>query len=165
MDSGVKVTLDATGEFVKAIKALGRNVVMVGVPSTTATRQPEPGEMVVLNNAQIAYIHEHGAPEANIPARPFLAPTINAEAANIHKRLTRAGERAFDGEDPMVEMHRLGAEVVSAIRRKITEGPFIPLSPVTLRQRLARGRTGDKPLIDTGQLRRSINYVIRKRTG
>jgi hypothetical protein len=34
-----------------------------------------------------------------------------------------------------------------------------------LRARRARGRTGDVPLVDTGELRNSITYVIRKATG
>ncbi len=48
-----------------------------------------------------------------------------------------------------------------AVRGKITSGPFVPLAPATLRARKAKGRTGEKPLIDTGQLRAAYTYVIR----
>jgi len=35
------------------------------------------------DRARIALIHEHGAPEANIPARPFIYPTWEREKGNI----------------------------------------------------------------------------------
>jgi hypothetical protein len=34
---------------------------------------------------------------------------------------------------------------------------------MTLERRRAKGRTGTKPLIDTGQLRNAITYVLRKK--
>ena len=69
------------------------------------------------------------------------------------------------------------------MRAKIMDGPFVPLAPATILARLRRGRpgrinssiygrgaiasdehdaaTGMRPLVDTGALRNSINYVIR----
>ena len=35
------------------------------------------------------------------------------------------------------------------------------LAPVTLAQRRRRGRTGEKPLIDTAQMQRSVTHVVR----
>lgn len=35
------------------------------------------------DRAKIALIHEHGAPEAHIPARPFIWPTWEREKGNI----------------------------------------------------------------------------------
>jgi phage gpG-like protein len=37
------------------------------------------------DRAKIALIHEHGAPEAGIPARPFIWPTWEREKGNILK--------------------------------------------------------------------------------
>jgi hypothetical protein len=169
-----------------AIRALAERRVMVGVPAEKATRQPGPGEPAPkINNAELAYIHEHGAPEVKIPARPFLAPGVASAQDKIIAGLRKAGELALAGDSAGVErqLNRVGFEAQSAVRAKITDGPFIPLAPATILARLRRGRagqldpsiygrgaiasdehaaaTGMRPLIDTGALRAAISYVIR----
>ena len=80
-------------------------------------------------------------------------------------------------------MNSVGLLAVNAVRKKITEGPFAPLAESTIAARARRGRKGAKeymkqaaagqvpeaglvkPLMDTGQLRNSITYVVRKRSG
>jgi hypothetical protein len=50
------------------------------------------------------------------------------------------------------------------VRAFITAGQgFAPLAAATLAARRRKGRTGTKPLIDTGQLRRAITYVLRRK--
>ena len=58
-------------------------------------------------------------------------------------------------------LHSAGLIAQNAVRNKITEGPFVPLAPMTLAKRKARGRTGEKPLIDSGAYRNAQTYVIR----
>jgi hypothetical protein len=60
-----------------------------------------------------------------------------------------------------IAQNKAGLIAESSVRKKINEGPFEPLAPKTLQERKRRGRTGEKPLIDTGQLRNSVTYVIR----
>lgn len=169
-----------------AIKALSEKRVLVGVPGAKTTRQPEPGQPApAINNAELAYIHENGAPEANIPARPFLRPGIEAAKDEITKGLEKAGRAAFAGNASEVDrqLTRVGLIAQAAVREKITDGPFVPLAPATILARLRRGRkgqldpsiygkgaiasdehaaaTGMRPLVDTGQLRAAINFVIR----
>ena len=55
----------------------------------------------------------------------------------------------------------IGLQGADAVRAKITSGPFVPLAPKTLAKRRAKGRKGDKPLIDTGALQRAYTYAIR----
>lgn len=163
MASGVTIVLDRRDEFQKLINELARTCVMVGIPASTPARRPDEGETTApLTNAALGYIHEYGAPEVNIPARPFLHPGIASIQSRIVKRLQRSGELAFAGQSFIGEFNRLGLEAVNAVRKKITDGPFIPLAPATLAARRRKGRTGEKPLLDTGQLRNAITYVIRK---
>lgn len=161
----VRITQDRAAQIMQSIRSLTRDRVLVGIPSTTAERKPDEDEGAPLNNAEIGYIHEFGAPEANIPARPFLVPGVrNAEAAIAHQ--LRAGAlAALDGnlEGTEARMAAAGQAAVNGVVEKITTGPFAPLAPYTLERRKAKGRTGEKPLLDTGQLRRSITYVIRRR--
>lgn len=78
-------------------------------------------------------------------------------------------------------MHQVGLTAQSAIRNRIDEGIPPPLSEYTLKKRAERGRRGAmteldrraagqepsmvfaKPLVDTGEMRKSIMYVIRSR--
>lgn len=156
--ASVKVTKNALPELTKSLKALAGLRCMVGVPGETADRD-EPGQ----NNAILGYIHEQGAPEAHIPPRPFLLPTVRDKKDKIISRLRQAGEYAINGkpETTMKALEGLGLEMQSAVRMKIVIGPFVPLSDRTLDARLARGVRHDKPLIDTGNLIASITYVIR----
>lgn len=159
----VRVTKDIFADILKRVKELTKAEVLIGIPDANADRKAEPDEKAdPITNAAIGYIHEFGAPEKNIPARPFLIPGVQSIKADAIKHLKRAGEQALDGsKDGIVkEFTKVGLLGQKAVQARITDGPFAPLAPATLAARRRRGRTGDKPLIDTGQLRRSITFVI-----
>jgi hypothetical protein len=173
-----------------AIRDLASRRVLVGVPAEKAGRQPDPGQPPTpINNAELAYIHERGAPEANIPARPFLQPGVDSARDRLVKKLESAGRAAFAGDPAAVDrrLTEVGLIAQAAVRNKIADGPFVPLAPATIRARLRRtgigkfdpsiygkgaiasdeheAATGMWPLIDTGQLRNAISFVIRKIKG
>lgn len=144
----------------KAVHALVKKEVLVGVPEEHADRKKEG-----ITNATLAYIHDTGSPAANIPARPFLNPGIQQVKDRIIVRLKQIGQKTLRGNLSSVEegLNAVGLIAVNSIRAKITSGPFSPLAPSTIRARLRRGRTGIRPLVDTGQLRNAINYVLRNK--
>lgn len=169
-------------ELVQQINRLTGKAVFVGVPSEEAGREAAAEEdHGPINNAALAYIHENGAPEANIPARPFLAAGIEENRTAIESRLKKAADEAMKGKLGNVDsaMEKVGQTAQSGVRNKINSGAFEPLADTTLRARARRGRQGAKdelkrrakgespstddakPLIDTGQLRNSITYVVR----
>ena len=182
------VTRDLTKSMAKAIAALAENRVYAGVPATTAGRKEDEGGPV--NNAELMYIHENGAPEVGIPARPVVHPAIAKARASIVATLHATGKSALSGRTEAVfkGLTAVGLIAQDAMRDRITTGPFVPLSPKTVAARarkrgtkrrkgeqqylnlIAGGATpaeaqtaaGIKPLIDTGQLRRALTYVIRK---
>jgi hypothetical protein len=162
MKTGLTVVRNNLAKISKAIDALGRSRVMVGVPSDKSSRSGDP-----ITNAALAAIMENGAPEVNIPPRPFLKPGIATVQPQIAAGLRRAGEFALQGRADAVDrqLHRVGAIGRDAIKAKITDGPFEPLKPATIaarkRKRKGRNNADVKPLIDTGALRASISYVIR----
>lgn len=178
--SGLQIKTDNLHGVLAGIAALESTRVMVGIPQDDDARKKtsdsEPG------NAALGYIHENGAPEVNIPARPWLVPPV--EAANesiVQPGLRRAGELALEGrpEGVMRVYHAMGLRVQAAIRQYMGSGISPPLAERTLRGRAARGRAGAAqelanrarglpastslavPLIDTGQLRNAVTYVIR----
>lgn len=190
LPKNIKITKDRTQSVYKGIALLASNRVMAGVPASTASRKDD-GDSGPLNNAEIMKIHEDGAPEVNIPARPVVYPAIKSIRNEIPKMLGAAGVSALNGkaDRAMKQLMALGLLAQNALRERITEGPFVPLSPKTIanrfRQRRTKGmRAGEvkyldliakgsspadaqvqadiKPLINTGQLRRALTFVIRK---
>jgi hypothetical protein len=162
--SGLTVTKDRTKDVLAAIKALTNERVLVGVPDETAERKPDPEDPQPVTNATIGYLMETGSPAQNIPARPFLVPGVTGAMDKVTAHYKAAALKALEGSPEAMHQAHMGVGLIaqSAVQAKITSGPFVPLSPRTLEARRARGRTGDKPLIDTGQLRRAITFVIRQ---
>lgn len=184
----VRMVLDNSQTFLAALDELTANAVFVGIPSTRIERDPEPGEKSTPNNAVIGYTQENGDPDKNIQPRPFLVPAVEENKAEILTRLRAIGQTAFAGNLLGVRALRtqLGLFAQRAVQQKITDGPFTPLSEATLQARVRRnfgkGAAGSRkgarlelarrasglaagtdlarPLIDTGQLRRSVGYVI-----
>jgi phage gpG-like protein len=161
----LKVKTDKLAAVHRAIDTLRNSRVMVGIPAEDADRKG--GE---ITNAQLGYIHEFGAPEVNIPARPFLAPGVKGAREEITAQLKKAGQAVLAGNAEAVDraLNAAGIVAQNAARQKIQAGPFVPLKPATIYQRQHRKvapRSGEQPLIDTGQLRTSITYVVRRVKG
>ncbi len=158
--SGMTVKRDRVKKVWESISKLPATQVLVGVPSERAPR--EEGEPIT--NAELGYIHEFGAPDANIPARPFLFPGIREAKGRFARYLKQGAQGALDGDQGRVDraLSAAGQVAASSVQRKITTGPFAPLAASTLAARRRRGRKGTRPLIDTGQLRRAITWVLRR---
>ncbi|MCJ2072087.1 hypothetical protein MKK75_25360 [Methylobacterium sp. J-030] len=78
------------------------------------------------------------------------------------ERLKKGAIAAFSGDlsAPVKALNEVGLIGVAAVQERMTYGTFAPLSERTLAARRARGRTGEKPLIDTAQMRRVVTYSI-----
>lgn len=176
--TGVKVVVDNTQKVLSGLRELARSRVMVGIPSDKAGRKE--GE---ITNAALGYIHENGAPEVNVPARPHLLPGVRAvQDSSTIPGLRLALVYALDGRPEAVgrQLHRVGLRASISVKATINAGVPPPLAVSTLRRRAARGRKGAakelanraaglaastqlaKPLIDTAQLRNAYTYVVRK---
>lgn len=158
----VKSVVDNSAALQKSLRKLEQAKVLVGIPAEKAPRDPAESQGPI-NNAALGYIHNFGIPSANIPARPFMEPGIIAVKDRIVPYLESAGRAAVTGNANGVEKNLTAAGIVAAsgIKSKIDAGPFVPLKPSTIAARKRRGRTGTKPLIDTGQLRNAITFVVR----
>ncbi len=109
--------------------------------------------------AMIAAVHEYGSSKRGIPERSFIRSWVDGSKAEINKTLLLLLRAVEDGKlTSYMALKRLGAFGVSGIRKKISTGPFKPLSEATIRR-----KKSSKPLIDTGQLRGGIHYKVEKR--
>lgn len=174
-------------QLADALHLLADVEVLVGVPEETTDHRDEPDDDDnPITNAALAAIHNEGAPEVNIPARPFMQPGIFKVRDNLAKKLRRVATVALKTRDPFkieAAMHEIGLTAQLSIQNTLREGVPPPLADSTLRERARKrkGRIGPglellsrskgnapgvafvKPLIDTGDLLKSISYVIRSR--
>jgi hypothetical protein len=166
-DSGVMVLVDHTKQLAAALKALGTNKVLVGIPQENS---PRPGSPI--GNASLGYIHELGSPARNIPARPFLVPGVTKSKDQWLKKFEQAAHAALAGEPLLMRRHlgEAGQIAVNRVKQTIQAGIPPPLQPATVaarRQRTPGSRYRRKattaadvtPLIDTGAMINSIVWV------
>lgn len=186
MASGLRTVTDSMASVMKSINALVNKDVMVGIPAGPA-RDDEP-----ITNAQLGYVHEFGSPVNNIPARPFLIPGIEDAQPAIAAQLRAAAVAALSGAPGQVDvrLNRAGLLAVNSVKAKISSNIEPALNPETIKNRrrgrgtksmrknekayfdlIAGGATpedaqsaaGIVSLVNTGELRNSITYVIRKK--
>jgi hypothetical protein len=108
-------------------------------------------------NAELAAIHEFGAPRANIPARPFIRPTFDTRRDELVRLQTKLAKDLIAGKiDVTQAMGLLGAWGAGAIKAQVTRnGQFVPLAVATIRR-----KNSSKPLIDSGQMLASVSWVV-----
>lgn len=170
---------DKLPEIFKALRELDLNRVLIGIPAENASRTSQDGRPVAINNAALGYLHEHGAPEANIPARPHLIPGVRKIQPEAMRQLRNAVLEALKGNTGVIKptLMRLGVMGRDSVKSTMTAGLAPPLAAATIKARLRRRRSwslgkrqkifaglqpGDiKPLIDTGALLNAYTYVIR----
>lgn len=182
--SGLFNSIDNLPELRKTLKRLVRDEVLVGVPEEKTERDDPVSQAHDITNAALAYIHDNGAPEAKIPARPFMLPGMARSKDEVTATLTKTAQYALVGDMGKIEQgyERVGLIVVDNIQATIQEGIPPPLAKRTLQARAAKGRKGAqleldrreqginpgvdlaKPLIDTAEMLKSISYVIRRRS-
>jgi hypothetical protein len=140
--------------------------VKVGILASAGMHKGETDGGEPLTVAQIAAVHEYGSEDGRIPQRSFIRSAVDESQAEIRTVIAKAGDAIVAGKmDVRTGMGIIGAFVKSRIQRKLVSGPFHPLSRFTIARRMRRLKSGrkvlsTKPLIDTGQLRASVDYEV-----
>ena len=175
---GLDIKVDDMARIIDSINALVKKSVLVGIPASEASREDEESPM---DNATLGYLHETGSPAANIPARPFLIPGVMNAQDKFEPQLEKAASAALGGFKKKIDDHLNAAGIIASqsAKSELENGDHAPLSIATLRARARKGRKGAaeeiasrvagnapnaanaRPLIDTGQMRNSITYVLR----
>lgn len=185
----VDTIFDGVPELLKALKELQENEVLVGIPEAKSSRKKEiirNSELLYIHTHGIRrqsmrkemqetmdsgspyseayqlYIQEHGSPLWASPPRPVLEPAIEHRKDWIAEQLSKAAEAALDGNVKGVQdgLHKAGRVAESAAIDWFTNpaNGWAPNSPETIKL-----KGSDKPLIDTGELRKSITHVLRRK--
>lgn len=154
----LQVMTDKVSSVIKSIHKMQKARVYVGIPESENNRSDGK-----IGNAGIGYVQEFGSPAQNIPARPFLVTGINAIKDEVSEMLADAAKIALDEKSITVALTKAGIKATNSVKATITKGEgFEALSESTLKARRRKGFKGTKPLIRTGQLRNSINYIVKE---
>ena len=144
-----KMTADGK-RFEKMLRELADKQVRIGFQRGEATE--EDGTDI----CDVAAWNELGT--VNSPSRPFLRKSVDENEAKINAFLQSTKKDLVRGVPAEQILKEIGIFQKDLIQEKITEGSFEPNAPSTIRR-----KGSDKPLIDTGRMRQSVNYVIKKR--
>lgn len=163
--SGFRVTLDRSKEIKKALDRLSLSNVLVGFPTESGSHADNSKKGAV-TNAYLGYIHDKGAPGANIPARPFLEPGILDAQKDILADMEEGALKTLDGDTKAAEtaLEKAGMHAELSVKEQFTDNNW----PRLKHDRYRKGKKAQKkedatPLVDTGQLRRAVTHVVRKK--
>jgi hypothetical protein len=155
MPSPVTVSKSGPGalQVIRDLNRIKQSEVLVGIPAEKTQRAGEP-----INNAALMFVHTHGSPLRNIPPRPVLEPAIEKNSELITPHLAESAKAVMDGRPDAAEreLQRAGTIASNAVKRYFTEGNLAPNAPSTIAR-----KGSDRPLIDTGALRRAVTFVVR----
>jgi len=178
-------SMDLTDEVKKELAELSKLQVYVGIPDGNGR-----GDGGGITNAELLYVHTHGvrqkvmrdimnpvvesgqmtysqayamwmlahgSPLWASPPRPVIEPAIEHDQDVVARQLRKVIEAVLDGRDPRPELELAGMLGQTIARDWFTnpDNGWAPNAPQTIGE-----KGSDRPLIDTGELRRAITYVI-----
>ncbi|MFC8686322.1 hypothetical protein [Brevibacillus porteri] len=187
--SQVTTGIDKTNEIKKALEELAKKQVYVGIPEGSE-RPEEHGEPIT--NAQLLYIHSHGirqrvmreemnpavesgemsyskayqlwiqsygSPLWQSPPRPVLEPAIEHNKDDIADQLRVVLQTVLNGQDPQPELVKAGLMGQNFARDWFTNpaNGWEPNAPSTIKK-----KGSDRPLINEGEMRKAITFVIKE---
>jgi len=133
-------------------------VVDIGVIGNEADEDHGDG----LTNVILATIHEFGGKKNHPPERSFLRSTMIKNGKRYMDLMRKGSKKFFEsGVSGQDFLGLLGQRVVADVQRTIVKKIPPPLEDATIDR---KGGNKSTPLIDTGQLKGSITYLVRKET-
>lgn len=157
------------GSLIRFTNLLSKGLpsVKVGITGNkAAVVHPEKGEKKGKTNAEIGLIQEFGkmTGKQRIPARSFIVMPLKTRLNPYLKRKLKMTQKAFEKAVKSGRAEELAAKVGLIAETVIQDafetsgwGKWAPNAPYTVKQ-----KGSDKPLIDTGELRRSISSEVIK---
>lgn len=147
----VKVKDTAEGKRLKKmLNELSQKKVRIGFQKGKATE--DDGTDV----CDVAAWNELGTEHS--PSRPFLRKSVDENEAKINSFLQSQRRALINGTPAEQILKEIGIFQKDLIQEKITEGSYEPNAPSTVKR-----KGSSKPLIDTGRMRQSVDYVIAKK--
>lgn len=149
----VRISDTLTGDgrkFKKMLEELASKEVHIGFQHGEATE--DDGTDI----CDIAAWNELGT--ENMPSRPFLRKSVDENEDKIRAFIHGIKNDFVRGVPVEQVLKEIGVFQKDLIQEKITDGDFAPNAASTIRK-----KGSSRPLIDSGRMRQSVNYQIRRK--
>lgn len=134
------------------MKALGQKRVNVGIHNDAGIHDESQGMTI----AAIAYINEYGTRDGRIPPRPAHSNAFDDNKASLDNLINRLTKGVSEGKlTAQKAAEILGQTHEDNVKQSITNLRTPENAPYTIAQ-----KGSSNPLIDTGQTRNSVRYVV-----
>ena len=140
----------------KAIDALLKSGVeikvgVLSIPNSGDVSAKDKKKSSTTSVLEVAMVHEFGSPAKRIPKRSFLVSTFESKKDSWLRAFKTLLSNVTSDVDLNNALQQFGQLMQRDVRLKFTNNNWAPL----------KYRKGN-PLLDTGQLRRSISYQVKK---
>lgn len=161
--------------IIKGLEKLGGQCVEAGVFANAGTEKDgrtkvadvaiwnEYGVDITVTPKMRGYLHTLGIhlssnkTTIHIPARPFMRQAADANMDKWGDTAERLMTSIINGMSAEQALELLGNQAKGDIQAIFTRGDFAPNSPATIAR-----KKSSRPLIDTGRLRNSVDFRIKK---
>lgn len=151
MSDGYWLTPEGQRVF-RELDQLGEMIVNIGFQHGKASEKKTGADI-----CDVAAFNEFGT--ENMPSRPFLRDSVYDNEDMITNFLqAQVVEIIRNGKTAEQVLNEIGVFQKSLVQDTIEEGHFEPNALSTIRR-----KGSDHPLIDTGTMKNSVNYVIKKK--
>lgn len=156
-------------ELARLVKNPG---VTVGIHADEGAKPYQRGQSEPVTTAMIGTFHEFGtldryeddspagdgSGKQGVPRHSFLRDTVDQNKTEIAGDISTQVGLVIDGKVTIEKgLGRVGAKVVGLIQKRISQGIEPALTHAGIRSKI---KPSSKPLVDTGQLRQAIDYVV-----
>lgn len=135
----------------------------VGLPANGSPGESDGGDMRgMADNVMVGAIHEFGAPKANIPERSWLRSAFDKNLPKIGEVVQESYASVVDGRaSAKMALAKLGEWFTGRVKTGFADIKSPPYAESTLKARRRKGAGDMNPqmLVDTGQLRNSVQHV------
>lgn len=98
---------------------------------------------------------------SNAPSRPFMRDSVDDNIDKINAFLkVQLKKLVTGGTDAESVLKAIGVFQKGLVQKQIIDGDFEPNAPSTIKR-----KGSDKPLVDTGRMRQSVNFVVKEKGG
>ncbi len=151
----VKKSGIGTAEFARRVRELKRQEVYVGIQAKDTARKKGK-----INNASLLFVHENSE-RPWLPQRKILVPGIEANKQIIAPMLMTAAKAVLANkpDEATRDLNLAGTAGANSVKRFVEDKVNLkPNAPSTIRR-----KKSDTPLVDTGDLIRSVTYVVKRK--
>lgn len=142
--------------FMKQLRELAELEVRIGYQRVQGngggTDDDEPRADLV----DIAMWNELGT--VNIPSRPFMRDSVDKHKVAIEHVMMEQEKALQEGASAKEILSTVGLFMKDLIQTEIEQGDFVANTPETVKR-----KGSNKPLIDTGTMKNSVNFWITKK--